>query len=190
MPIKKCSKCKQEKEISLFYANKRMKDGLHSFCIVCHKAATQARKKITRADPIVQEKERKYRAEYRANNKQFCNDLTKKWRLNNADYIQEYAKTYRQENKPLIAYLCQKRKIDLLKRTPNWLTEDDLWMIEQAYELAGLRTKLFGFAWHVDHKIPLRGKHVSGLHVPTNLQVIPATENQRKTNKFEVSNGA
>jgi hypothetical protein len=70
-------------------------------------------------------------------------------------------------------------------RLPKWLTADDRWMIEQAYELAALRAKLFGFAWHVDHVIPLQGKLVSGLHTPYNLQVIPGVENVRKSNKFE-----
>jgi len=73
-----------------------------------------------------------------------------------------------------------------LHRTPCWLTADDLWIIEQAYVLAKQRTKLFGFPWHVDHVIPLRGRKVSGLHVPTNLQVIPGTDNLRKMNKYEV----
>jgi hypothetical protein len=35
------------------------------------------------------------------------------------------------------------------------LTEDDYWMIEQAYELATLRTKMFGFKWEVDHILPV-----------------------------------
>lgn len=73
------------------------------------------------------------------------------------------------------------------KRIPTWLSADDKWMIEQAYELAALRTKLFGFQWHVDHIIPLNGKRVSGLHIPTNLQVIPAVDNLRKSNRMEIA---
>lgn len=59
-------------------------------------------------------------------------------------------------------------------------------MIAEAYHIAELRTKMTGIAHHVDHIIPLRGKNVSGLHVPLNLQVITFSENQRKTNKFQV----
>ena len=76
-----------------------------------------------------------------------------------------------------------KRRCAELKRTPAWLSDTDRWMIEQIYELSTLRTKLLGFVWHVDHIIPLQGKYVSGLHIPINLQVIPATENLRKANK-------
>lgn len=77
-----------------------------------------------------------------------------------------------------------KRHAAKMSRTPAWLTEDDNWLIEQAYELAQLRTKLFGFSWHVDHVLPLQGKLVSGLHVPTNLQVIPGAINISKANKY------
>ena len=72
-------------------------------------------------------------------------------------------------------------------RTPKWLGIEELWLMKEAYKLAALRTKMFGFLWHVDHVIPLRGENVSGLHVPTNLQVIPAVENIRKKNSFVVA---
>ena len=81
-------------------------------------------------------------------------------------------------NARTVAYQAAK-----VNRTPKWLNEDHFWMMQQAYELAALRTKVFGFSWHVDHIIPLRGKTVSGLHVPWNLQVIPGIDNMKKANK-------
>jgi 5-methylcytosine-specific restriction endonuclease McrA len=189
MALKKCSKCQCEKDTSVFYANKRMKDGLNTFCIECHKADNVVRKSIQRANPMFVAQERERAKEYRKPKQQQYNELTKIWRAKSVAHIQAYSKEYRSKNKELTNYLCQKRKIALLNRTPNWLTQDDFWLIEEAYELAGKRTKLFGFSWHVDHIVPLRGKTVSGLHVPNNLQVIPWLDNQRKTNTFEVLSG-
>lgn len=80
-----------------------------------------------------------------------------------------------------------RRRAAKLQRTPVWLTADDQWIIEQAYELAAIRTAVFGFSWHVDHIIPLQGKTVSGFHTPLNLRVIPGVENLRKHNRHEVN---
>lgn len=92
-------------------------------------------------------------------------------------------RAYQKQNLHVFAKANAKRKAAQLQRTPVWLTEDDYWLMEQAYELAAVRTKVFGFAWHVDHVLPLQGKHVSGFHVPLNLQVIPGVENVRKGNR-------
>lgn len=98
----------------------------------------------------------------------------------------EVKRRYKQTEKGKLTSLANdaKRRTAKMRRTPAWLTEEDYWMIEQAYELAILRSKMFGFKWHVDHVIPLQGKNVSGFHVPTNLQVIPWIENISKANKY------
>lgn len=96
----------------------------------------------------------------------------------------EYAKNYWNKNQAKRRAKKARHRASTIQRTPAWLTEDDYWMIKEAYELAVLRKKMFGFEWEVDHIIPLRGKTVSGLHVPTNLQVIPMVENRKKGASF------
>ena len=71
-----------------------------------------------------------------------------------------------------------------LSAFPNWLDEDELWLIEEIYELAQHRTRITRVKWDVDHIIPLQGNTVSGLHIPQNLQVIPAKYNQIKGNRY------
>jgi hypothetical protein len=107
-----------------------------------------------------------------------------KYKSKNKTKTSEYNKQWWFKNKNKRAAYEAKRRATLLQRTPEWLTDTDLWVIEEAYHLAQLRTNLFNFPWHVDHIIPLQGKNVSGLHVPSNLRVIPGSENVKKSNKY------
>ena len=179
-----CNKCKLFKLSNNFYANKRMKDGLNTFCISCHKQDNVQRKTKNRQDLLFRDKELKYKKLYRERTLGQRAVYMNEWRLKNKEYVISYGKSYRNSNKHKINYLCQLRKISLIQRTPKFLNENDLWMIKEAYELASLRTRLFGFQWHVDHIIPLRGISVSGFHTPYNLQVIPAKLNQQKSNFY------
>ena len=105
----------------------------------------------------------------------------------NKEVIAKRTSEYQKNNPAMVAAKTAKRRHAKAQRTPLWLSQDDYWMMEQAYELAALRTQIFGFAWEVDHVLPLRGKNVSGLHVPENLQVIPRVVNRSKYNHFEVT---
>lgn len=63
---------------------------------------------------------------------------------------------------------------DRSQRIPSWSNSSDLVNFYKGCPK--------GF--HVDHIYPLRGKYVSGLHVLSNLQYLPAIENMRKNNKY------
>lgn len=93
---------------------------------------------------------------------------------------------WKKANMPKVVANTTKRKKFVAQRTPKWLTPIDFERIETQYKLAAILTKLHNSPWQVDHDIPLKGKLVSGLHVPSNLRVIPAKDNLAKSNRFEV----
>lgn len=73
------------------------------------------------------------------------------------------------------------------KRVPDWLTSSDILAMKCIYQVAAMRNASSDIRWSVDHIIPLNGKTVCGLHVPSNLQVIPLSENLSKGRKYECS---
>lgn len=131
----------------------------------------------------------KYHAdpEYRAARHAYGRDhSSKKYASNNEfrQYVRAKNSAWRVNNKDRAAAFARNYKAAKLNRTPGWLNEDDFWLMEQAYKLAQMRNESTGLKWHVDHIIPLQGTNVSGLHVPTNLQVIPAKANLSKGAKW------
>ena len=74
------------------------------------------------------------------------------------------------------------RKRHAMKRqaVPKWA---DLWFIDEAYDIAAVRSTVTGIPWEVDHIVPLISPIVCGLHVIDNLRVIPRTQNRAKGNR-------
>lgn len=100
---------------------------------------------------------------------------------------QSYGKEWREKNPDKNCAKSNARRAMKMQRIPCWQSEDDLWLLDEIYELAALRSKLTGVPHDVDHVIPLKGRLVSGLHTPTNLQVIPASDNAKKGRKYLIS---
>ena len=71
-------------------------------------------------------------------------------------------------------------------REPSWLSEKDKLLINAIYKEAKVLRK-GGLKVHVDHIIPLCGDKISGLHVPENLEIVPALDNLLKNNQWEVA---
>jgi len=88
---------------------------------------------------------------------------------------------YHRSSKGIENAISAKRRAAKLNATPKWA---DLEKIQQVYILCRQISETTGVLHHVDHVVPLQGKHVCGLHVETNLRIVPATENLSKANKF------
>ena len=69
--------------------------------------------------------------------------------------------------------------------TPKWLTKEQKQQIVDIYEHMRDCRATTGEDYHVDHIIPLRGENICGLHVPWNLQVLPADVNVSKSNEID-----
>lgn len=172
---KVCSSCKIEKDIKCFSRNKNTKDGYKYQCKECIKLSY-----LKNHD---NEKEKR-KQHYRENKSRYMEWATKA-RNRRLQKHKEYNKEWRSKNKETLAKYTAKYRAQKKLAYPSWANE---FYIEEIYHLAHLRTKLTGIEWHVDHIIPLQGKNVCGLHVETNLQVIPGKINRQKSNKYVNTN--
>jgi len=73
------------------------------------------------------------------------------------------------------------RKARKNRATPPW---SDIKTINSIYRAAREMQEKTGERYHVDHIVPLKSKLVCGLHVPANLQIIPAQKNMTKQNFY------
>ena len=74
-----------------------------------------------------------------------------------------------------------KRRAAKIDASPVWA---DRAKIKEIYKDCVLKSSGGKVRHEVDHIVPLRGKNVCGLHNEFNLQVITATDNRAKSNKF------
>jgi len=109
-----------------------------------------------------------YGAKYYAANKERRLLANAEWVRNNRDIARRH---------------WANRQIAKRSRIPPWFGEFDEFVMAEAYDVA-LRRERAGCEWHVDHVLPLRARHVSGLHCGLNIQVLPAILNLRKRNKL------
>ena len=133
----------------------------------------------------------------------------KLYKERNKQKIDEYHKNYRQENKQKqkthFAKYYNKDKKNSVNRVLKWakenpekhneiiaqrrsqkkhgiisLSKEQRKIMRCFYKQADRLEKRFGLQFHVDHIIPLSK---GGLHIPTNLQVLPARLNLKKNSR-------
>jgi hypothetical protein len=91
------------------------------------------------------------------------------------------AREWKRQNKARCQALVAKRIAAKIRATPPWADQEK---ITAFYAEAIRLSEETGIKYHVDHIVPLQSKWVCGLRVHTNLQVIPGSENQAKSNRY------
>ena len=113
-------------------------------------------------------------AAYYAKHKERVKAQKQKHYRENRDTHLARGRNYRQQNPAYFAAKAAERRAQVYSATPKWVDKDALKRIYDSCP-KGL---------HVDHIVPLCSPVVCGLHVPWNLQYLPAKVNQKKNNKL------
>ena len=175
METKQCTKCSEVKAVSEFY---KRGDGLRADCKTC----VQQRAKVSHAKNRAARLE-KMKSSYEESKAERL-AYQAKYKQENLDQVRAANRYRYKNNKPAFLASNNKRRAAKLQRTPPWA---DMSAIAEFYVEAKRLEELTGIQFHVDHIVPLQGELVSGLHVPANLQLLPAHENLSKSNSFEVA---
>ena len=193
MGSKECSKCGETSDLENFRKNKRYKGGHVTWCKPCEKSYHKDQRNAKSAENA--KYQRKYakdnaekiaarKAKYYQENKERVDERNLDWKQANPSKV----KVIRSRSQKNTAAKCAARTAKYIaskaQRTVGWANEQ---AVRAFYEEAARLEQETGIKYHVDHIIPLNGKLVSGLHVESNLQVIPANENLSKSNRYEVA---
>lgn len=179
---KECSRCGKLLPVSEFSLDNNKISKLSSWCRSCghdyyeeNADHVKARVKEYRAkDPEAQSARDKDL--YSRKPEEYVAKATR-WRNENLERAREIHRAYDKRTQPSKNARTAMYRAQKLQASPPWLTEEHLNQIKVLYQNCPK-----GF--HVDHIIPLNGDIVSGLHVPWNLQYLPAIENLKKSNKI------
>jgi hypothetical protein len=146
-------------------------------CVIC------ARDNQSRWDRKNPAKLRQYSSKHYSQNREARRQAAREYRKNNPESANGATQRYRKRNPGLINAHCSARRAAQLQAAPTWVDRQKL---KEFYTKAREVSTETGIPHQVDHIIPLKHDFVCGLHVPCNLQIIPAADNQRKKNTYVV----
>ena len=157
--MKTCKKCQIQKTLSEF----RIRKTLGIYYTVCRECQYAQHREWEKANP-----------EYV---KQKCAKYYQKTRTASRVNVLNRTPEERRERATLKANLRATRA-----KQARFNDELSTLVFAEAHSLRKLRNEITGIEWHVDHIVPLKGRKVSGLHIWSNLQVIPKIQNLKKGN--------
>ncbi|QWY14252.2 HNH endonuclease [Xanthomonas phage M29] len=118
---------------------------------------------------------------YYAANREACMAVKRSWYAANSDKVRANVAAWCAANPDKKLALYAKRRALKISAIPSDWSEFDAFVIEEAATACKRRESMTGYAWHVDHMVPLAK---GGMHCASNIQVIPARMNLAKSAKL------
>ncbi len=192
---KKCTKCAITKSYDDFYKSKVNLDGLEGSCKSCksHYIKDKWRNSQSFRDRHSEYSKKKSKFT-KSERSHACNECGIAFITTTAPNTTNKcrrcakiaaAKKWTSINLAYKAHARALRRTALLQRTPKWLNENEKRIISLYYKTARWIQSILDIPIEVDHIVPLQGKNVSGLHVPSNLQLLTKHDNCSKGAKYE-----
>lgn len=212
VPTRWCPVCKANRPTAEFSHSKRYKHGFQPKCRDCEKAyyranaerhkATVYRWRATHPEHQAyvdayskSDARRAQSAAYLAANREAHRERCASWQERNKERVAANGLAWREANKDRIkknhrewqianrdkeCAKAARHRSAKMRACPLWA---DIKAIGFVYAEAQRISRETGMPHHVDHIVPLQSKWVCGLHVESNLRVIPGADNMSKSNR-------
>ena len=198
--MKKCKKCNELKSLDSFSNCRKAKDKKQTHCQPCKYKFYTSNLKLVPI-PLLDKKcttcnlvktidnfrTAKNTADgYRPECKACKYLLDRNYRRQNLQRHNELNRIYARNNSAKVLANTRKYQVRKYGNYYRHITSEQKQAIVAIYNLCRLVNMLTGIPHEVDHIIPLQGENVTGFHIPENLQIIPASDNRKKSNKLKL----
>ena len=181
--LKCCPECKKASNKAWYETNKEQEKAYmkayHAANLEHHKANHKAYYNSHKEQCRTRAKAGKEanKEQVKANHKAYYNS--------HKEQVKANMKVYKKANPAKMNAHSAKRRAAKRQAIPRWLTEEHEKQIQHFYDVCAWLNGWKMEKFEVDHIVPLQGEEVCGLHVPWNLQLLPASLNRSKGNKHK-----
>jgi hypothetical protein len=121
---------------------------------------------------------------YKSRNIERLREQDREYARRNANKRKENSRRWRELNPQKRSAMSALQRAARRQAVPSWLTKEDRSEIGRIYALSQWMASVTGEIFHVDHIYPLISDFMCGLHLPSNLVVLSASDNLKKSNTW------